>query len=301
MARFALAMAVALLDGCSSAPIPISDLATPIDMASPVDAALPPADVAVAASAIGGPCRTVADCGEGTSPTCWRSSLYNMAGWVATPEGYCSSKCNDDGDCGASGVCIDEGANGKWCFAPCGVPGDCRTGYGCFIHQAGHCFPSGDLECDPTAGDGTCANGKACWRSAVGPGKTGYCQDTCDIGVGTCPPNGGIRQCVVFDFRPDKDLQGNLTGDKFYGPICTTSYSQNAEGTECSYKGRDFSDACVDGDECDLTQGGDRKCHRLCQINGGIDGGVVVGCPAMQACKNAFGLLGTGKPIGLCE
>jgi hypothetical protein len=257
--------------------------------------------VDLAGGAIGAPCAATSDCHEGRIPLCWTRYYLNTSGNAATPSGYCTSKCASDADCGATGLCIDEGSQGKFCFSPCTVPTDCRTGYGCFTRMAGHCFPSGNLICDPTVPQGLCTGGtQACIRYALGTGNTGYCFDLCGGfgGPGSCSQLNGERHCLVTDRTGDRDLQGNVEGDTFHGPYCVGVAVPNADGTEClSASGNDFLDDCIDGDECWLASGGDRKCHPLCAPapDGGVgDGGA--GC----TCRDIFKLFNSQWPIGLC-
>src|SRR5438046_5754391 len=84
-----------------------SDLATADLTAGPRDFGI---DLG-AMSPIGGPCVTNADCVEGLSPVCFRHTLFNKSGFLATPGGLCSSKCTTDFDCGPSGVCVDESSS----------------------------------------------------------------------------------------------------------------------------------------------------------------------------------------------
>jgi hypothetical protein len=294
-----LIVSVILLSGCNSQTLAPTDAAEARDAAPPPDLAVSQ-DFALSHS-IGDPCRSNADCTEGKSPACWIRSLYNHAGYLAVKGGYCSSKCMDDTDCGATGVCIDEGTDGKFCFAPCSVPSDCRPNYACFVRQTGHCYPSTGLECDPTMGDGTCSDGRACIRYALGTGNTGYCKDVCDLGPASCPPSNGLmRQCVAIDTRGDVDYQGKLEGDRYYGPICRFSSSNNATGAECVFQGQDYIDACIDGDECYLGSRGDHRCHVLCRPSVADGGATGPTCPTGTRCADAFGFFSTPKPIGLC-
>ena len=44
--------------------------------------------------------------------------------------GMCTKQCSADGDCGASGTCVDAGA-GKVCFVKCSDNSACRDGLIC--------------------------------------------------------------------------------------------------------------------------------------------------------------------------
>src|SRR5437016_5735994 len=98
---------------------------------APMDLAVgdlrPAPDLSALASPIGGPCTSTANCIEGTTPVCFTEMLFNSSGKIPTPDGYCSSKCTTDDDCGANSVCISQGTSGNWCFASCSVAKDCRA------------------------------------------------------------------------------------------------------------------------------------------------------------------------------
>jgi hypothetical protein len=300
--------------GCGDGGLPAADMA--LDQAATVDQAAG-ADLTLR-SPIGGPCKATAECGEGKFPVCFAKNLYNKAGYLSTPGGYCTSKCVDDLDCGENSFCMDRGSNGKWCVASCGAPEDCRTGFACWDSgPAPHCWPNQYLDCDPTVGDGTCMTSDnklgGCWREALGPGKTGECVEMCAPGVGSCTYDNGDRHCVVFDMTSDRDPNGILQGDKFKGPICVYFFADNATGTECKYVDSSggvhhYLDACNDGDECYTTyfSGGDNKCHTMCDPNlslpdgGDADAGAAGVCPAGTTCKDAFKLFGSKWPVGLC-
>jgi hypothetical protein len=245
---------------------------------------------------VGDPCTSTTQCHEGTTPVCWTTTLFNETNKLVTPGGYCSSACTTNSDCG-SGKCVSEGSSdGSWCLAACTTPSACRTGYACFRADGGFCFPSQNLSCDPTAGDGTCTGNTpepgACERLAFGSGKTGECYDGCRPGVGTCSTlNGVARQCTVLDYANDSD------GDKFVGPVCDSPNGKNAIGAECLYNGTDYIDACVDGAACYLTEvsaNGDNKCHQLCIPGDGGDS-----CTT-GSCTDVWGIFSSANPAGLC-
>ena len=221
-----------------------------------------------AGSAIGGTCATDSDCVQGKTPVCWVKNYLNLGTKVLTPGGFCTSSCVNDTDCGPTGLCVLQvPSDGSFCMPSCSGAADCRTGYACFTRSPAHCFSNGALSCDPTAGDGTCkgtgTQPGGCFRFADGPGKTGICYDGCKVGPGTCPSSGGTkRSCRVYDTTGTRDLQNNLTGDKFKGPICDSSDKANADGTECVFMNQDHLYECVDGDECYLARqfsGGDNR------------------------------------------
>ncbi len=306
--RIAMSFAVALLADCSSSNTPaMMDLAMSHDLEVAADL--------MVASPIGGPCSATAQCTEGKTPECFTKKLFNLNGYLPTPNGYCSSRCTNDGDCGAAGTCVSFGNQGQWCMAQCTLPTDCRSpGYACFRYNNGYCFPNGNLDCDPTANNGTCTTTQGqpggCLRAAEGPGTTGFCTEGCVAGAGSCPVQNGLaRQCVVYNQTGSVDLQGNPTGDKFHGAVCIDNYSSNAVGSECLYTDpagnvHDYIDACADGAECYITAftGGDNKCRQMCYPPGeGQIDAAANACPSGTFCSDVFGLFATANPIGLCK
>ncbi len=311
----ALALALALA-GCGNdvSPAPqvhdagppdqavVLDMATPPDLV-PEDLVPPPPDLTKLMSTIGGPCNFSSDCVEGTTPTCFQQTLFNKPS-DPTPGGYCSSPCATDGDCGKNGVCTDFLLNGKWCLARCAMPGDCRDpGYACFLFATPSCFPNDALNCDPSAGNGTCVTANqagACLRSAIGPGNTGACRAQCDIGTGTCS---GQRHCVFVDATVDAQ-SGMPTGDKFKGGICSGSQTNFMVGASCVVANQYFPYNCSDGAECyytvpNVAPNGDYVCHQLCYLPGGgpvPDGGVAIPmngmvagpCPKGKTCTDVY-------------
>ncbi len=285
------------------------------------------------AGAIGSPCKATTDCHDGTAPVCWTKTLFNTSGYLGVRNGYCSSTCTTDTDCGSMGTCTDFGTQGKFCLANCTAATDCRTGYACFNgNPSNTCFPSGNLTCDPTMNGASCALGGGkeggCVRAAVGTGNTGFCYDTCLIGKDTCAPNtdGSLRHCIVDD--ETKDAMGTATGDLWKGPICfdvVTNPGPIADGLECLYQAAgqssamQFIDVCIDGDQCDVMNAstmptGDNLCHQLCYLPGGMsgndagvdntDGGMPAMACATGTCTDVY-MLGSDpapwKRIGLCK
>jgi hypothetical protein len=231
-------------------------------------------------------------------PVCWKKNILDDPGNLPTPNGYCSSQCSSDADCGGTGTCQTVLAGvGKYCLRTCQVPNTCRNndGYACFLMSAtlGYCYPSTRLTCNPTLIDpatknGTCPGANpasACIRRTFE--DLGECRPLCSAGVGQCAASGGLPQhCVYIDTT--KDSKGRTTRDTFKGLGCFPVYPDAKKpGESCNY-----FDECTDGYECNVVQAGDFKCHALCTV------GVANGCSAPETCKDAFGA-GAGSP-GLC-
>jgi hypothetical protein len=192
------------------------------------------------------------------------------------------------------------GIQQKYCLATCTNACTCRDKYACFALGAtkGFCWPDDRLTCNPTAGDGSCSadfNGDGrpdpggCIRRAFE--DKGECRQGCALGTSTCPflPNGRQQHCVYINSQISSG--GQPTRDKYKGLACfelritPPPASLNAS---CN-----FFDECEDGLQCNLSPGGDQKCHTLCQV------GVSGACgDATQDCKDVF-QAGLGNP-GLC-
>src|SRR5262249_2159920 len=106
---------------------------------------------------IGDPCTADTDCAAGPMPSCWKSNVLNNPGNPATPNGYCSSKCTTETDCGTGGHCVNLGA-AKYCLKMCSDATTCRhPGYACaFYGPDGVCYPDTIFDCNPKMGTGTC-------------------------------------------------------------------------------------------------------------------------------------------------
>jgi hypothetical protein len=276
---------------------------------------------------LGEPCTVNANCGEGTSPQCWPMFLGNNPDLIDVPDGYCSSRCGDDGDCG-SGVCVNFGGTiGRWCLRDCTGGTECREGstqYACVFGNAGtdYCLPETVFDCDPTLGEGACTTRGpsgdvpgGCVRAGHGAGLRGYCEPLCTIGEDTCEADGAMRarHCLVTDARWDDT--GAATGDTFVGPRCVVTGISTAVadpiGTTCELGGENLLEICVDGAECYLQGAapagmgfdamGDNICYALCYLPGGASATV---CPSTTTCSDIWGLGARTDPmlrVGLCR
>lgn len=118
-----------------------------------------PGDPPVTADELGEACEpaTDADPGIGCGSRCVTTRATFGAGETAFPDGYCSARCIDDGDCGG-GLCLG-GFNlagitniAGLCYKPCSEDADCdREGYVCTPYER----PSFDFGgAPPPANDG---------------------------------------------------------------------------------------------------------------------------------------------------
>jgi hypothetical protein len=230
------------------------------------------------------------------NPSCFRPTGATM--------GFCTADCTinattgaDNGDCGDLASCI-QFSDGTACIKNCQAPTDCGAGFACWFNIG--CFPTTDLDCDPTVANcTTTAEGVpgGCTRDAVkdpNNPKTGTCHPLCEAGKGTCGPDnqGNPRTCLFFD--ETTDTMQMATGDAFKGLICafeetamactpTSTGCQQPDGTFCTIKGvtpdnmtpstTGYIDLCHDGSECDVFKVAgkndmpDNKCHPLCYQN----------------------------------
>lgn len=262
---------------------PPVDMATKDDMPAGID--MPTPTDGGGMHGIGDPCLADTDCKAGTMPACWKANVLNSTAAPKTPNGYCSSKCSTDTDCGTLARCVSFGAE-KYCLKACADAMTCRhPGYACSFVASGVCFPDSIYDCNPKAGTGTCTEPSTmkpggCMREAFE--DKGRCQATCSVGVGTCAdqPTGTKRQCIWID--------QTRTGfkDAYQGLICVQQIAMpKPTGATCSYLNE-----CVDGNECDPADG---KCRALC-VKGGIPG-----CSAGMTCQDAFMTPAPGP--GLCR
>jgi len=253
----------------------------PRDMAMPGDMSMP-GDMASPMGRIGDPCTADSACMGGPTPKCWKTNVLDSPMAPPTPNGYCTSACTADSDCGSGARCVSIGT-AKYCLAACNNATTCRKpGYACSFVAGGVCFPDTIYDCDPKSPMGTCTEpgtmkAGGCIRGAYE--DKGNCQATCTVGTGTCAdrPMGVKRQCVFYN--------GQANGDAFKGALCYTSVpTPKMPGTACTYVNE-----CTDGYQCDTL---DRKCRQLC-----VQGGMPACTTGM--CADAFMSMAMGP--GICR
>jgi hypothetical protein len=231
---------------------------------------------------VGSACRIAAQCGS--NGVC--ASTFD-----GFPNGYCTTGCEQDGDCGNGHICTgldkilrdDTRIRPQQCFVGCTSSADCRTdGYACVLATPGIgvCAPDEPTRgvCDPTAGDGTCTTALggpgACIRYRTGSGNAGTCETACTLGSGTCLPiKSQPGECIVIDQRNGGVASSGAFGDKYVGGVCqqvNNIISRDdgnvvavAEGEEClfaidSLPPLHFDNICVDGSQCDIRADGIR-------------------------------------------
>ncbi len=238
---------------------------------------------------LGTPCTADTDCKIGSAPSCWKQQILDQPGNLPTPGGYCTTTCNADSDCGGQGICTTVAGQLKYCLASCSNSTTCRhPDYACWSlgkNNNGYCWPSTRLTCNPTTGTGQCDTvtpAKACIRQTFE--DQGECFTECLIGPGNCQV--GKTHCVYINAT--QDTSGVSTRDKYKGPACFPLYADaKQENAACQYY-----DECMDGLQCNLSSGGDGKCHVLCIV------GLVAACASPLICKDVFGAGSRGA--GLC-
>jgi hypothetical protein len=254
-------------------------------------------DLAIGPGSIGAPCLGNGDCTAGNTPSCWKNYILDDPGNLPTPNGYCTSSCTTDADCGSTGSCQAVLPGKNYCVRKCYVANTCRPadGYACFIlaTHLGYCYPATRLSCNPTQTDPATKNGtcpgqnppSACIRRTFE--DLGECRPLCAGGAGSCSAADGLAQhCIYLDTT--RTVGGNPTRDTFKGLACFPVYLDSKKpGGSCNY-----FEECTDGYECNVVAGGDHICHGLCTV--GLDGS----CTAPETCHDTFGL-GAGQ-TGLC-
>jgi hypothetical protein len=310
----ALAFALAACDDDVSVVTANGDLAV-------ADLAIAPEpDFSVPGTArIGEPCVSDSDCGEGFHPLCFHPSVSGFPP-ATTPGGYCSGTCgNSPYDCGATALCMWFGFTQAYCFASCASASDCRAGYACLTWSAPVCFPRAPfLDCDPTAGDGSCTtpDGKpgGCYRLALGGrgANAGRCGARCDVGAGHCAPDPSGAPLRCSPKNDTLDVDGGATDDRWIGPICDLLNSEAGFGG-CIYGWStpplNVASACADGLDCasQFDPYGDEDCRQLCYLDGGAPGfgaGLPPACRYDGGCSDVYRLAATvadpQKRVGLC-
>lgn len=183
--------------------------------------------------ALGESCNSSGECLLGACIT------EDNAGW---PGGYCSGGCTDDADCGGTGHCAFDAADGEGvCVLDCTQDSDCRTSenYGC-----GDSDTDGIDECIPVAnGSGApgdacefatdCAGGTAGWCLVENRGfQDGFCTQECTTS-NPCPSG---SHCTFID---------TTTGLGACFPDCTGDSDCRAEGYLCFDGDDDAATECM--------------------------------------------------------
>ena len=182
--------------------------------------------------------------------------------------------CATSNDCASlgqtGGLCVDQGALGRYCGTPCTSAKDCPAGYGCQSAKAAE--GGGSMQCVPLASDSTSTGSCACSASAVAKKLSTTCtvQHVDDGGkvVGLCPGTRactatGLSACIASDIAPetcngkDDDCDG-LTDEEACNDqgacnpgTCDAKAGckyQKLSGTPCDADGN----LCTEGDTCTL-------------------------------------------------
>jgi hypothetical protein len=163
---------------------------------------------------------------------------------AAYPGNYCTGRCWNDADCGASGACLvlSSGSEAGWCFDDCASNADCtRRGYRCAQLEPDWqaCFPAPDPLPDNTAGsactsDADCGGNKnscmnelpfdtfSSFQNIAAPG--GYCTLPCSLDA-EC---GAGAQCISHGVQ---------------GGMCLATCADKSDcraGYDCIAHGRDL-------------------------------------------------------------
>jgi len=197
---------------------------------------------------------------------------------------YCVSKslalcapCKTDLDCqpqGGDALCLDYGAQGRFCGSPCEGAADCLDGYSCVDSKGAAGTTTKQCRLDK----GVCAC--SAWASAKGAatvcsqkGEFGTCEAerACtDKGLAPCKADtSGVEVCNTID----DDCNGK-TDDLPAEATCTLlGFADQGSKTAC----KAAKDCAEDGEGCDPASGTCRK--------------IIGGCPGKPFCS------ATGKTI----
>lgn len=293
--RFALPflclIALAGLVGCGESST-VEDASIRFDATPQPD--LGPPDLGPVPPGPGAACSSDADCDD--------ASCILDEEWR---DGYCTSDCATNEDCGEDGTCVASGGGSNLCLANCDPddPASCRPGYGCTTGTIGTvCIPG-------CSSDADCEGGLEC---AVGSG---------DFGEGTCfDPDSAVGdecaeddECPVGGFCLAEDFAG------WPGGACITTDCDYASGMGCGegavcaegnfgglcLAGCETDDDCRDSYGCvaDGTYPDRMTCRPACTSDDACAGSSVCN-PALGTCDDPFsdGLLGEacGRGIGPC-
>ena len=291
--RLAFALGVLAASGCSSPAVPAAEEAVAADVLG-ADAAAT-ADVggdspAAAAACPGGggcTCQTDGECAskrclsdETATRTCARpcdreacpagwgcGSLDGVALCVPIRAALCEP-CLQDSDCGIAGLgggaCVDYGALGGYCGAPCRSHADCGGGFAC--QSVSRATGGESQQCVRVDGGGQRAE-CPCSAGAIAAHKSTYCSVAGGLhacrGTRSCG-DGGLSLCSAITPSAelcdgvDNDCNGATDeGTCDDGKICTDDTCAGVAGC----KNQNNTGSCSDGDAC---TGGDTCSDGAC-------------------------------------
>ncbi len=171
--------------------------------------------------------------------------------------------CSATKDCEEPGItgslCVDEGAFGSFCGAPCKAAGDCPTGYDCQVAQS----PEGpkSLQCVRVTSDGKSLGTCSCTAVAKATGLATACfaeqKDLSGKVVGKCPGTRtcgptGLGDCTLVGVKSevcdgvDNDCNGQI--DDNAGGCGATGVCTNGKCVDtCASAGCDANATCTPG------------------------------------------------------
>ncbi|MBM4342809.1 MAG: hypothetical protein FJ100_05480 [Deltaproteobacteria bacterium] len=182
--------------------------------------------------------------------------------------------CSTDLDCQVQGtgtgqsVCIDQGAQGRFCGTPCAADGECPAGYKCADVTSTSGKPAKQCQRQPEVSGGEpalCVCSEAAIAKKLSTTCSSVAKDSGGKVIGQCP---GVRACAVGGLSAcqappaaketcdglDNDCNG-LTDDAACDDKnqCTTDVCDPAKG--CSHQPGDLpcdadQNACTVGDQC---------------------------------------------------
>ncbi len=239
-------------------------------------------------------CAAPCDAGCAAGQTCAKLSGAGGASFAVCigAWGKLCYPCNATADCAEPGItgslCVDEGALGSFCGAPCTTATDCPSGYDCQVGQS----PEGpkSLQCVRVTTDGSGIGTCSCTAAAKAGGLQTACyaeqKDLSGKVVGKCPGTRtcgptGLGGCTFVALKPevcdgvDNDCNGQIddgaggcgtgetcSGGKCVGGCTATSCDVNAtcsasQGTvSCTCKSGFSGDGKTCAADCALPWGG---------------------------------------------
>lgn len=288
-------------------------------------------------------CADVVDCGgcEG-GLTCWRGvECRNVSGAIGTPctsddacaagvclgsasgswpQGYCTTWCSGDDDCGTGAVCVSSGGRGV-CEKACGSDLDCsRAGYQCLDPDRDGrrtCQPSGTGDGgvgDPCTSLVDCAGGgSAVCISPTQGMPEGYCTVSCSA-TAACPSGShcaftsGSAVCLS-DCTSASDCRSGYACTDYDGDGATECAPAAGGGDGCTSDADCGTGTCLSegasgwpGGYCTTGCTSDADCPTglVCAADSVGQQWCLEGCTSSRDCRPGYACVSAGGPAPVC-